>query len=253
MSAYLMGRAFYTDLPAHLRFLLVALCDHAHDDGTSIKVGQSRLARKTGAAERTVRANLAELRSLGYIERLKRQSSAGVDQYRIVLSMLPTHKDIDDRPADVAGASDQANRRSTAGPTGSPLPPNHKEPSEKDLASREEKARPRDELFEAVMEVSGVDLSEIPETARGKYNAAVSGLRVLGATPDEVRRRAGLAWFTLTPNALYRHWAELRGGRRRAEKKLAEPCDECGGREQHRAWCSRQPASAASVQGQVIS
>jgi hypothetical protein len=68
----------------------------------------------------------------------------------------------------------------------------------------------QDLLFEAVMEVSGILLSEIPDAARGRYGKAVSILRGLKATPEEVRRRAGHAWFQITPSSLASRWAELR-------------------------------------------
>lgn len=70
MSIHLMAAAFYTELPGHLKLLLLALCDDAADDGRGVCVGQARLARKTGATDRTVRSNLRELERLGWLRRL---------------------------------------------------------------------------------------------------------------------------------------------------------------------------------------
>jgi hypothetical protein len=67
----------------------------------------------------------------------------------------------------------------------------------------------RDLLWEATIAACDIDPAEIPDSARRGYNAAVEGLRNLGASPDEVARRAGHAWFKVTPFALLRHWAEL--------------------------------------------
>jgi hypothetical protein len=101
MSVRLLGRAFYADLPAPLRLLLLALADEAADDGTGVCIGQRRLAAKTGAAERTVRHNLARLRELGYVRRLEDLHPLyRTDQYEIVVDRLPSTT-----PADIAGAS----------------------------------------------------------------------------------------------------------------------------------------------------
>jgi len=102
-----MGRVFYTELPAHLKLTLLALADHAEDDGTGIFVGQARLARKTGASERAVRGHIAELRELGLIEKVGRVGSRGSDKHRVVVESLPTSEQIalmfpGLRPAEVA-------------------------------------------------------------------------------------------------------------------------------------------------------
>jgi biotin operon repressor len=106
MSGLVMGRVFYTELPAHLKLTLLALADHAEDDGTGIFVGQARLARKTGASERAVRGHIAELRELGLIEKVGRVGSRGSDKHRVVVESLPTSEQIalmfPGRPAEVA-------------------------------------------------------------------------------------------------------------------------------------------------------
>jgi biotin operon repressor len=107
MSGLVMGRVFYTDLPAHLKLTLLALADHAEDDGTGIFVGQARLARKTGASERAVRGHIAELRELGLIEKVGRVGSRGSDKHRVAVERLPTSEQIAlmfsaPRPAELA-------------------------------------------------------------------------------------------------------------------------------------------------------
>ena len=90
MSALLVGAVFYTDLPAHLKFTLLALADEADDNGASIFIGQKRLGIKIGHSERSVRANLAELRDLGWVRRLiERHPKYGTDQYEILVDKLP--------------------------------------------------------------------------------------------------------------------------------------------------------------------
>jgi biotin operon repressor len=85
-----MSRVFYTDLPPHLRFTLLALADHADDDGTGIYVGQERLARKVGIRVRAVHANLCALRDQGYLVQEPRSGRNGVHCYRIDVTKLPS-------------------------------------------------------------------------------------------------------------------------------------------------------------------
>ena len=143
MSALLMGRVFYTDLPTHLRFCLLALADHANDDGQSIFVGQARLARKLGVSDRSVRSQLAELRELGWIERTQgakgpgRGNKAGSpDHYRILVDKLPGTDAINaimETPETSSALSEQETPEADDRKTGSPLPkdrkPTSREPS----------------------------------------------------------------------------------------------------------------------------
>lgn len=74
--------------------------------------------------------------------------------------------------------------------------------------------RKRDELWEAMLVACGIDGQSITSSARGGYNKARSDLAAVGATPDEISRRAEAhraKWpeISVTPNSLARHWAEL--------------------------------------------
>lgn len=78
----------------------------------------------------------------------------------------------------------------------------------------EKKLRPRDELFDSLISVLELDTSELTTSARGPLNRALKDLRSVGATPDEIRLRAG-RWSehfpgaTLTGPALAKHWPML--------------------------------------------
>lgn len=93
-----MGRVFYTDLPAHLRFTLLALADHADDDGSNVYPGQERIARKVGAGIRAVRDHLHELVRLGYLAPETRKGQRGTVCYRIAVDQLPTDAALDRQP-----------------------------------------------------------------------------------------------------------------------------------------------------------
>lgn len=75
-------------------------------------------------------------------------------------------------------------------------------------------SRKADEIWDALLAACNVDAGSVPDSARGAYNRAVKDLRGIGATPDEIRRRAAIyrrRWpdMALTPTALTRRWAEL--------------------------------------------
>lgn len=72
----------------------------------------------------------------------------------------------------------------------------------------------RDELFDTLAEVCGIDPSELTRSARGALNRALADLRAVGATPDEIRARSAQhrrKWpnIAVTAPSLAKHWPEL--------------------------------------------
>ncbi len=108
------------------------------------------------------------------------------------------------------------------------------------LASKEEtepKARKRDPIWDAVVEVTKEDPTTAP--SRSRRGKVVQGLKDAGATADEIRRRAKLyhkEWpdITLTDTALINHWDKFAPG-----PPPKPECPECHLRGAHDAECSR--------------
>ncbi len=102
------------------------------------------------------------------------------------------------------------------------------------------RTRARDELFEAFCDETSVDWHELSQARRGAINGMLASIRAMtdGVTAEEIRARAAefrRRWSVpLTPESLVRRWSEL--GRRRV---TATRCEECGGTNSHRVWCSR--------------
>lgn len=76
------------------------------------------------------------------------------------------------------------------------------------------KKRPRDLLWEAVLQACGLEGAIPTDSERLAWNGAVSSLSKAGATPAEVRARALIfreKWpdSSLTPSALDRRWNEV--------------------------------------------
>lgn len=67
MSVKVMGKVFETNLEPPDKILLLALADHAHDDGTKIFPAVARMSVKTSMSERTVQRHLRELVERGLL------------------------------------------------------------------------------------------------------------------------------------------------------------------------------------------
>lgn len=86
--------------------------------------------------------------------------------------------------------------------------------------------RKRDELFDAVTAVCGIEPSELTPSARGVLNRALADLRKVGAEPDDVHERAAVyhrlyPHAALTPPALAKHWPQLTTDTVRASSPVA--------------------------------
>jgi len=95
-----------------------------------------------------------------------------------------------------------------------PVPLNTIAPSdEPKVANR----RKQDLEFEALCEVTGINRHELTKAGRGPLNNALGQLKAVGATVDEIHKRAA-EWpkqypsIKLTPSALAKHWASLAPG-----------------------------------------
>lgn len=84
MSAKLMGQVFDLSLPPSQKLLLLAMADHARDDGTGCYPSVSRLAKKTSMTRRGVQKVMGALKSSGRISPVNLRSD-GVFEYRITI------------------------------------------------------------------------------------------------------------------------------------------------------------------------
>jgi len=141
--------------------------------------------------------------------------------YRIhdYLDWNPSRADADAKRAakSMAGAKGAASRWQGQSHSrgNAPVPVPVPVPKEQILAPAK-RARPRDELFEALAEVSNANIAQLTRSARGQLNDATKQLREIGATPDDVRGRAAAyrrvhPTWDFTVSALVKHWPNLNG------------------------------------------
>jgi len=134
-----------------------------------------------------------------------------------------------DLPDDVAPAPDDL----AVLPAYKELQETTKERTTLAAAPREESAKKKDDLFEAVAAACNIDWTNLTPSGRGPLNKAVAELRGIGVTPDQVGPRAAAYRRTypdvsLTPMALTKHWAALvpSGTVKRSVRPSCEYCDQ---------------------------
>lgn len=77
------------------------------------------------------------------------------------------------------------------------------------------KARPRDLLWDALVEALGYEAKDITKNVRGQLNAALGQLREVGATPLDIKERVAVYRFLYcrsgivpTPMGIVNRWAD---------------------------------------------
>lgn len=86
MSGKLMGDVFALKLSERQRLVLLALADHAADNGTGARPGIARICWKTDLKRRTVERILSQLRATGVIEKVSGGGHRQAVEYKIILS-----------------------------------------------------------------------------------------------------------------------------------------------------------------------
>ena len=84
------------------------------------------------------------------------------------------------------------------------------------VAKKPAKPRPRDEVWDALMEVCRWDTERMTASATGQMAKAVQELKAINATPEEIqlkarRYRQTMTGAVLTPGALTKWWSQLNG------------------------------------------
>ena len=214
-----MADVWTRDLPHDEQAVMLAMADHAHDDGSRCFPSVARIAWKTGYQERSVRRTMAELRKRGVLELVTPGGGRGrSSRYQIHVDRIPkkpplnpdrcdTNPDAQDRvsaPLNPDGCDTNPDRCDT-----NPDPPDRgtiKEPPEEEEASATE--------FVAASETT---------------LAVVNLCQRLG-TPWSLKSRTAAQWS-----------AELDAGERYAHLKLAPLISDCSDYWEGRETKRKQP------------
>ncbi len=211
------------------RLLLLSLLGQADDEGRLYDQPLKIAGQAFGEQDKVnVRRLLSELASNGRIERYTAAGRACIQVSNFANHQSVSHPRPSSIPPgslpEVSGGAPEPDRPPSGTPPGT-LPEasggewngtgNREQGREDPPKPPQAPLTRRDELFETVADVCGIDWHGLTAAARGPLNRAVADLRSAGADPDEIHRRAA-NWpnlfapdTTMTPSALAKHWPQL--------------------------------------------
>ena len=124
MSAYLMGRIMReTECTPTEYLLLVALADHAHDDGSEVFPTVEYLCWKTRLSERLVRNKLKEWREEKVLIPIGGEGGGRgrTVEYELKVDMLPSKEPFAGKPSGSARATAKRTMARRKGASGAPF------------------------------------------------------------------------------------------------------------------------------------
>lgn len=205
-----------------LSFRAMGLLTFILDKPDGWRITSTDLARGEGREGRdAVRTALSELESAGYLRRERTRNADGT---------FGTNSTVFESPQEVAtGAGEPGPGNPASVPqasitnTGSTTESNTEDLEDSLRSPSAATAAPskptlckaqRDDLYKAIVAACGMEYGEMTKRQQRSCAVAMSELAEVGATPDEVHRRASIypqKYHTvLTPNALANQWAALR-------------------------------------------
>lgn len=105
MSGYLQGQVWFRDVRGSERDVLLALADHAHDDGTEIRPSMDYLAWKVGVSKRQAQRIVSAMRDRGALLVVRESTRYEPTHYRMELDALPLKAAFQRPETDVTSAS----------------------------------------------------------------------------------------------------------------------------------------------------
>jgi hypothetical protein len=200
MSAEHVGWAFrQKGLPPTRKFVLVALADRCNKDTLRCDPKIKTLMEDTGLGRMTVFRALEDLEDAGLIQRVERTRDNG------------SRTSSDYRFPSVTVVRGEYQSDTGEGVTAIPPEPELRTGSKTNTLAAAPRARPRNELWDALEVIFGPAKTRTAQTLRGKV---VSSLALAGATPSEINARAR-RWrlhfegATMTELALEKYWDTL--------------------------------------------
>lgn len=210
MSGKLVGRIYdEIEIKRPMQIVLVAMADHAHDDGSKVFPSLDRIAWKTGYSVRQVQRIIGALKEMGVLKVVREGTKGRSTEYRIVLSKAPKKKPFNvwkaeqakypdkmsDSLDDILSDDDKMSLDSTdgSGDTGvangvtSGCPPNHHVTVMNEGGSDEPPGAPPSgpsprDIIEAFCAHTGV-----PDTAMSKKEYGIAKALIgKGMTPDRI-------------------------------------------------------------------
>jgi hypothetical protein len=199
------------------KVLLLGIANHADADGHNAWPSVATLARYANLEPRGVKKALRRLEEQGHIliaenrgGNADTRSDRRPNRYTVVMNAVSAGT-----PRKVNGVSPSTERGVLQDRNG--VSHRTPEPSLEPSLNLSSASRPRDELWDCVVDVFGYS-TDMTSLERGRINKALKSLRDVGASPDELRRRAfeyrkRFPNVAFTPMAVASNWSQLEGGK----------------------------------------
>lgn len=210
------------------KVLLLGIANHADDEGRNAWPSVTTLALYANLEPRGVKKALRRLEAEGHL-RIEPQAGGSADmrsdrrpnRYSVIMNGVSSRT-----PRQVDGVSPSVRRGVLQGPNG--VSHRTPEPSIEPSIEPSPAARPRDELWDTIVDIFGYT-EKMTSMERGRINKAVKALREIEATPDELRGRARayrkqFPDVAFTPLAVASNWSQLES---QESKRTVERCREC--------------------------
>ena len=192
------------------KLVLLAIADNAWEDGTNAFPSVGHIAHKTGLDKRTVKRIVKKLIEIGELKRQLRHNQSSLFTVLIQDSWPdnPMNIQIDDEDDELI-ISEVVEAPVHALPVVV-----KKTPVKKKASPAVKKERLPDPVWDAVMDVCGIDQTTLNQSERSKYGGCCKLLKESQATADEIyvraqRYRKRYEGIVLTPPALVNHWSSL--------------------------------------------
>jgi hypothetical protein len=186
------------------KLVLLAIADTAWEDGTNAFPSVGHIAHKTGLDKRTVKRIVKKLIEIGELKRQLRHNQSS-------LFTVLIQDEWPDNPMNIKiDDDDEEDIQVIEGP---PIAVK-KAPVKKKASPAVKKERPEDPVWNAVMDVCGIDQTTLNQSERSKYGGCCKLLKESQAHADEIylraeRYRKRYKGIVLTPPALVNHWSSL--------------------------------------------
>jgi len=197
-----------------LSFRALGVLAYILDKPDDWKIDAEDMSHTHGEGRDAIRTALSELEAAGYLVRQKYRKEDGTWAADSTVYDVPVDQSGKPAAADPPRETSAGNPvaiTSTGPSTGTEEATDAtRRPDAKACGARAE----NDALFQSMVSACGMDYGEMTARQRKSCGVAMAELRRVGATPEEVERRAMIYrqtfTATLTPNALTNQWAMLR-------------------------------------------
>ena len=244
MSVKVMSWVWEQDLPTTKKMLLLAIADHADDEGNNAWPSKARLAKKVGVETNRIRTLLRELEIDGWLKTHKQRGgtlNTPTDRRPNLYSIIMERGLPHDAP--LATTSERGLPHDAPrglphdAPRGLPHEPLTISNTSNTSFGSQKRTRKPDTIFDAVVSVCGLDPTVMTSSARGAVNKAVKELRDVEATAETIVQVADAyrkKWpeLSISPSAIAKHYPSLFiNGTVRQQMKgpTHKTCTDCGG------------------------